>query len=108
MLRFVLIALLVLGISGIAHAETKKGEQERGITPYGVSCPICGQYGYCKKKVKHEAAVKALEKYYKEKGMSVSVIKKDGRFIEADVYKNKKLIDRVILDCKTGKMRSIN
>ena len=103
--------LFIVALSGILtadiHAETKKEEPEKGVTPYGVSCPLCGEYGYCKKEVKHEEAVKALEKYYKEKGMTVAITKKEGRFIEADVYKDKDLVDRVVLDCKTGKIRSI-
>ena len=103
--------LLIVALTGIltdnAYAETKKDVPEKGVTPYGVSCPLCGEYGYCKKEVKHEEAVRALEKYYKEKGMTVAVIKKEGRFIEADVYKGKDVVDRVVLDCKTGKIRSI-
>ena len=93
-------------MSGDVRAETKKEAQEKGITPYGVSCPLCGEYGYCKKEVKHEEAVRALEKYYKGKGMTVAITKKEGRFIEADIYKGKDIVDKVVLDCKTGKIRS--
>ncbi|MDI6744950.1 MAG: hypothetical protein QMD07_06195 [Thermodesulfovibrionales bacterium] len=107
MIRWLAIAALTAFMSGNSHAETKKEAQEKGITPYGVSCPLCGQYGYCKKEAKYEEAVRALEKYYKEKGMTVVITKKEGRFIEADVYKDKDLADRVVLDCKTGKIRSI-
>lgn len=107
MSRWLFIVALALIMSGDVRAETKKDVQEKGITPYGVSCPLCGEYGYCKKEVKHEEAVKALEKYYKEKGMTVAITKKEGRFIEANVYKGKDIVDRVVLDCKTGKIRSI-
>lgn len=107
MKRWLFIVVLTGILAGDAYAETKKDAQEKGITPYGVSCPLCGEYGYCKKEVKHEEAVRALKKYYKGKGMTVAVTKKEGRFIEADVYKDKDLIDRVVLDCKTGKIRSI-
>ena len=107
MSRWLFIVALALIMSGDVRAETKKDVPEKGVTPYGVSCPLCGEYGYCKKEVKHEEAVRALEKYYKEKGMTVAVTKKEGRFIEADVYKDKDLVDRVVLDGKTGKIRSI-
>ena len=89
------------------HAETKQEEPGKGVTPYGVSCPICSEYGYCKKEAKHEEAVRALEKYYEERGMTATVTKKEGRFIEADIYKGKDMVDRVVLDCKTGRIRSI-
>jgi hypothetical protein len=39
--------------------------------------------------------------------MTVAITKKEGRFIETDVCKEKDLVDRVVLDCKTGKIRSI-
>lgn len=107
MKRWLFIVVLAAILTGNTYAETKKEEQEKGVTPYGVSCPLCGEYGYCKKEVKHEEAVRALETYYKGKGMTVVVTKKEGRFIEADVYKEKDLVDRVVLDCKTGKIRSI-
>ena len=107
MKRWLFIVVLTGILAGDAYAETKKDVPEKGVTPYGVLCPLCGEYGYCKKEVKHEEAVRALEKYYKEKGMTVVVTKKEGRFIEADVYKDKDLVDRVVLDCKTGKIRSI-
>lgn len=107
MKRLLLIVALTGILTGDAYAETKKDVPEKGITPYGVSCPLCGEYGYCKKEVKHEEAVRALEKYYKERGMTVAVTKKEGRFIEAAIYKGKDIVDRVVLDCKTGKIRSI-
>jgi len=46
-------------------------------------------------------------KYYAKKGMKATVVKQDGRFIEANVIKNSKIIDRVLLDCRTGRIRSI-
>ena len=107
MKRWLFIVVLTGILTGDAYAETKKDEPEKGVTPYGVSCPLCGEYGYCKKEARHEEAVRALEKYYKGKGMTVTVTKKEGRFIEADVYKDKDLVDRVVLDCKTGRIRSI-
>lgn len=89
------------------HAETKKEEQEKGITAYGVSCPICVPYGYCSKQPTYKEAGNALKSYYKKKGLTVSVTKEEGRLIEADVYKDREIVDRILLDCKTGKIRSI-
>ena len=96
-----ILASLVFG--AYAFAEDVK----ENVTPFGATCRLCGEYGYCKKEAKHEEAVKALEKYYKENDMSVVVKKKEGRFMEAEVYKGDELVDKVVLDCKTGKIRSI-
>ena len=87
--------------------RNKKRSRRKALHHTAFHALLCGEYGYCKKEVKHEEAVRALEKYYKEKGMTVAITKKEGRFIEADVYKDKDLVDRVVLDCKTGKIRSI-
>jgi len=107
MSRWLFIIALSVIMREMSTQKPKKEEPEKGVTPYGVSCPLCGEYGYCKKEARHKEAVKALEKYYKEKGMTIAVTKKEGRFIEADVYKGHDLVDRVVLDCKTGKIRSI-
>lgn len=107
MKRGLFIVVLTGILAGNSYAETKKDVPEKGITSYGVSCPLCGEYGYCKKEVTYEEAVRALEKYYEGKGMTVTATKKEGRFIEAEIYKGKDLVDNVIIDCKTGKIRSI-
>jgi hypothetical protein len=77
------------------------------ITPYGTSCPSCEEYGYCKKPLTYHEAVNALESYYEKRGFNVIVIKHDGRFIKADIYKNNDIKDRILLDSKTGRIRSI-
>jgi hypothetical protein len=77
------------------------------ITPYGVSCPRCGEYGYCKKPLTYQEAVKAFKSYYEEKGFKVVTTEHRGRFIEADIYRDEKIVDKVILDRKTGRIRSI-
>jgi hypothetical protein len=66
MTKWLFIVVLTGILTGDAYAETKKEETEKGITPYGVLCPLHGEYGYCKKEGKHEEAVRVLEKYYKE------------------------------------------
>lgn len=107
MKRGLFIVILTGILAGNSYAETKKDVPEKAITPYGVSCSLCSEYGYCKKEIKYEEAVSALEKYYKGKGMTATTTKKEGRFIKADIYKGKDLVDIVVLDCKTGKIRSI-
>ncbi|MDI6800725.1 MAG: hypothetical protein QMD01_01515 [Thermodesulfovibrionales bacterium] len=96
-----LIAALLFGI-----LVSNTGAEN--ITPYGDTCPLCGEYGYCKKQPTSKEIANALESYYSKKGFSVIILKRqNGRFIEAEVYRNNEIKDRILLDCKTGKLRSI-
>ena len=98
-----IILLLVITPSGI-HAESYPAQT---IMQYEERCPLCGAYGYCEQQPSHREAANALKAYYAKKGMKATIIKQDGRFIEAEVIKNKKIVDRILLDCKTGRIRSI-
>ncbi|MCL4537117.1 MAG: hypothetical protein M1610_05960 [Nitrospirae bacterium] len=104
MLRWIFTFVFLGIISSGVYAEDNT---EKGITPYGDYCPLCGAYGYCKKQPTQKEVVDALDSYYAKKGMKAIIIKQDGRFIEAEVYKNREVVDRILLDSKTGRMRSI-
>lgn len=93
----------ILSLAAVAYGE----DDFRQITPYGDCCPLCGVYGYCKEQPTYKESVKAIKTYYERKGLKAVVIKEDGRFLEAEIYKDKDLVDRVLLDCKTGRIRSI-
>lgn len=75
-------------------------------TPYGEKCTLCGEYGYCSKIPSYNEAINALQSYYGQKGMNVIVLRQRGRFMEVEVYRNKIMVDRIILDLRTGRLRS--
>jgi hypothetical protein len=77
------------------------------VTPYGDFCPRCSRYGYCKKPLSRAESIEAIIEYYKEKGLRAEVVGFHGRFIKVNVYKEKKLVDTVIFDRRTGRLRSI-
>lgn len=79
------------------------------ITPYGASCPKCGAYGHCKKPISYQEAIRAVESFYAERGLSVTatVVRHNRRFSRIDIYKEGELVDRILLDRKTGRIRSI-
>ena len=104
MTKWLLIYFLITVVPLPVHAENHPAQT---ITPHEERCPMCGAYGYCKEQPTHEEAVNVLKSHYAKKGMQVVITKQDGRFIEAEVIKNKKMIDRILLDCKTGRIRSI-
>jgi len=76
------------------------------VTPYG-DCTGCGKYGICKAQMSNEDAKKAMIKYYDKKGLGVNIEKTIGRFIKAKIMDNDKVVDIIIFDCRTGRIRSI-
>jgi len=77
------------------------------VTPYGDFCPQCAKYGACKTIMTHEDSKKAMIDYYHEKGLNVELEKKSGRFIRAKIKEEEKVIDIIIFDRRTGRIRSI-
>jgi hypothetical protein len=57
----------------------------------------------------HEAAKKAMLNYYHKKGFRVELVRKRGRFIRAKVKEKEKgkVVDVIIFDRRTGRIRSI-
>jgi plasmid stability protein len=78
-------------------------------TPYGDYCPgpHRGWYG-AGKHVKTEAeARQILEEYFKGEKVVITVVREKERFFEAEIRdENKALLDVVIVDKRTGRIRS--
>lgn len=93
---------LVMAISIItmafAHDET---------TPYGDYCDACSKYGVCRQSVSQEESRAAIEAYYREKGMEVGKMRHRGRFIEVEILKEGQLVDKILFDRKSGRIRSM-
>jgi hypothetical protein len=79
---------------------------EAGV-PYGDSCQWCSEYGICREDLGSKEAESAIGRYFSMRGLAAKNMRHKGRFIEADIYRNNKLIDKVIFDRKTGRIRSI-
>lgn len=99
----ILILSVVLATSGYAGISS-----EEGRSPFGDTCPLCGEYGYCTEPPSHKAAIHVLATHYAKRGLHVVVVKEKGRFLEAEVYRKRELVDKVLLDLRTGRIRSIN
>jgi hypothetical protein len=102
-LSIIIISLLLLpGFPAIANAE----HERRNVTPYGDFCPQCTKYGTCKSSMSHDEARKAMIDYYHKKGLGVEIEHKKGRFIKAKIKDSDKVVDVIIFDRKTGRVRS--
>ncbi len=77
------------------------------VTPYGDYCREYNRYGSCREDIPPQEAMKAIDRYYREKGYWIRSFRPRGRFIEVDVFKNERLVDKVIFDRKTGRLRSV-
>jgi len=82
-------------------------KRRRAVTPYGDFCTRCSKYGIGSKPVDMQEAIAAIRHYFKTKGLNVKGIKGRGRFLKAEIYKGDLLVDRVLFDRRTGRIRSI-
>ncbi len=80
-----------------------------GKTPYGDYCPMWGWYGARKAVRTAEEAKKILQEYFSQYGdVKIGNIKERKWFFKAEIKdKNNDLIDVVIVDKRTGRIRSI-
>lgn len=102
-MKFLLLSIgMILIVASVAHADEPK--KKKKVIRYGDSITV---YGVCKKPMKVSEAMHVMDKYFQKKGLRVKMHGQRGRFIYVDVFKDEKQVDRVILDRKTGKMRSI-
>lgn len=94
---------------GHIHPARAKASSDRHntITPYGDFCTRCSKYGIGKGPISKDKAIAALKFYFNRKGLKIANIKGRGRFLIVDIYKEDKLVDRVLFDRRTGRIRSI-
>jgi hypothetical protein len=101
----VFLAVLLLLFAG---APSLTSNAEKPITPYGDYCSRLSHYGTGKNRHSHKRSEKALKHYYNSRGFDVEITTVKGRFIKAQVKKSGELVDTIILDRHTGRIRSIN
>lgn len=101
----VVITALFVFLSPLSEAYAWRNNMP--VTPYGDFCPRCTDYGTCKSTMGHDDARKAMLDYYNEKGLSVEIVNKNGRFIKAKIKEKDKVVDVIIFDRRTGRIRSI-
>ena len=100
-IKTLLMALLLVFVASYSVAAT----QNTPVFKYGASC--FNPYGSAKKKMDFVKASHAAEQFFKKKGMEVRVLGHNRRFIRAVIYKGDEQVDSIIIDIRTGRMRSI-
>lgn len=91
--------------------EFRQGPGQRQcVTPYGAVCPKCSAYGTeTDHPVRPDEAFISVESFFKSQGLFVRHKASEGRFMMFDVMDAEgNVVDKVIFDRKTGRLRSID
>lgn len=103
------LAIMILGMAlALVVAPAWAGDVKNVVVPYGDYCTKCSSYGWggMRPAVMHDEAQAALMEYFHHRGLGVRNIFGMGRFLRADVVRNGIVVDRIIFDRKTGRIRS--
>ncbi len=95
------VFILFLCFSVPVFAGTNSG------MPYGDYPNWHSAYGICKEDIKPKEAEIAIERYFANRGLRAENIRHRDRFTVADIFKGDRLIDKVLFDRRTGRLRSI-
>lgn len=109
--RYLIAWAALCSVSFLYFSSVHAERSGKPVTPYGDFCRDCGHYGTCKSPMKDDAAAKAMKDYFRKKGYTVEIEKRKGRrkgrFIKAKVKDKNIVVDVIIFDRRTGRMRSI-
>jgi len=97
--------LVILFVLLLWAAET--GATEYIIIPYGDYTSWCTAYGTCRERLDRKDAERAIADYFTMRSLQAARILHRGRFIEAEIYRDGRLVDKILFDRKTGRIRSI-
>ncbi len=99
-----LITSLFLAKSNDVRAASPNGKK---TTPYGAYCDRVRHYGNHHKALNDKHVNEALKHYYGEKDLDFKIINSKGRFVKAFIKDGNKIVDTIILDRRTGRIRSV-
>lgn len=100
-MAFTLSAFLA-GASVSSEAHNRKQ-----ITPYGAFCSRTSHYGMHHGILDNNQVEKALKHFYNVKGLDIEIVDLKGRFIKALVKDKGAVVDKVIFDRRSGRIRSV-
>jgi hypothetical protein len=98
-------AITIMMILVLVSAAPAWAAHNKPSIKYGESCARPYQYKHGRMSVLK--SLKQMEAYFSERGLSVKVLGHDRRFLRAGIYNGTEQVDRVIMDMRTGKMRSM-
>jgi hypothetical protein len=106
--RLFMTVIFLLSMSVVGLPETHAFDRSHKVTPYGAFCDHVSHYGKHKSIINMKHANEALQHYYGTKGLNVEIVSKQGRFLKVKIHNEGQLVDTIIFDRQSGRMRSIH
>jgi len=105
--RLIMTGIFLLSLSVAGLFETHAFDRGKKVTPYGDFCNHVSHYGKHRSIVSMKHANEALQHYYGEKGLDVDIVSQEGRFLKAQIKDGNEIVDIIIFDRQSGRVRSI-
>jgi len=102
-----MIFVFLVGLIFLNGYEAFAFSDHNKVTPFGDYCSRMSHYGKNKSIIDLKHAEEALKHYYGEKGLDIDVVSREGRFIKVHVIDKHAVVDIVIFDRRTGRVRSV-
>lgn len=99
------LSIFVLALLPALFVPTVESIAGENKLPYGSSC--FSSYGARGKTKSIPNAIGAVRKYFAQRGYYVKLMSHTKWFLTVDIYDNEDIIDTVIVDIRSGKMRSV-
>ncbi len=106
--KYVIIIVIALSLSILQSPEVLAFHGHKRITPYGDYCKHVSHYGMHKSIIDMKHAEKALKQYYGKKGLDIEIVSKQGRFLKVIIKDGRDVVDTVIFDRHSGRIRSVH
>lgn len=106
--RLLMTVVFLLSISAAGMSDIHAFDRGNSVTPYGDFCKHVNHYGMHKSIIDVHQAKDALHHYFGEKGLNVEIESDQGRFLKAKIRNEGQLVDIIIFDRRSGRVRSIH
>lgn len=98
------IVTITLGV--LLFTSLSYGEERRSVIQYGNTCVTV--FGNRPESMGLNKAISALDTFFEERGFTTKIVNHSHRFLRVNVYKDGELVDSIIMDIRTGRLRSVN
>jgi hypothetical protein len=97
---------LIMTAMFLSVAQPSLAMHKAPTSIYGEHCG--NPYGFKRNSMSLLHSINSLRAFFGRKGLEVRMLGHNGRFIKAAIYRSADQVDTIIMDVKTGKMRSIH
>ena len=110
-MKWIVVLIVLLGLAAPTMAQAQCSDSDlHGRRPYGDYCygSDSGWYGAKRGVDSAEETKRILQDYYTDEDVTIGKIVKKENYFDAEILdRNNRIVDRVIVDRRTGRIRSI-